>query len=116
MVASKSAQTATPGPGSRARVNARAKGRVRTTTTTTALPIRSRNAPASEQSVAAAAALIDRHRIGVAHLEEHQTLWGRKLFAAAGAMVLTAVTGVFFAALIAASFLGAIVAILNAHR
>ena len=113
MAASRSAQTSTSTPGTRARVNARARGRIRT-------PVeggfvRSRYAPASEASVAAATALIDQRR-GRAVGAEDAPRWGRKVAAGVGAITLSAVTGVFFAALVAASMFGLIVAILNYHR
>lgn len=114
MVASKSAQTATPDVGSRARVTARARNRIRK-------PVeggfvRSRYAPASETSVAAAAALLDRHRAGLIAAPEPERHWGRKLLAGLGALALTAFTGVFLAALVAGSMAAMIVAILNIHR
>lgn len=114
MAASRSAQTFTSTPGTRARVNARARGRIRT-------PVeggfvRSRYAPASEASISAATALLDRRRGQVVVGTEDDTRWGRKVLAGAGALALTAVTGVFVAALVAASLFGLVVALLNYHR
>jgi hypothetical protein len=114
MVAFRSAQTATPGLGTRSRVASRARSRART-------PVEggfvhSRYAPASHASVAAASALIDQRRIETKLAPEVQTSWARKLGASFGIAALTVVTGVFFAALIAGSVLGLIVAVLNIDR